>query len=67
MHLIDIILDGQKCYLESIRGTEKFEILFQQYETDRHAIIEPFCKCVTVHMCPLMCVESNHWLYQFQL
>ncbi|GFG32593.1 hypothetical protein Cfor_12358 [Coptotermes formosanus] len=44
MHLVDIILDGQKCYLESIRGTEKFDILFQQYETERHAIIEPFCK-----------------------
>lgn len=41
---MDIILDGRKCYLESIRGTEKFDILFQQYETERHAIIEPFCK-----------------------
>lgn len=42
LHLVDIILDGKKCYLESIRGTEKFDILFQQYETERHAIIEPF-------------------------
>ena len=63
MHLIDIILDGQKCYLESIRGTEKFDILFQQYEMERHTIIEPFCKCVAVHMFPLLYVVSSHWLY----
>lgn len=44
LYLVDIILDGRKCYLESIRGTEKFDILFQQYETERHAVIEPFCK-----------------------
>ena len=44
MHLVDIILDGRKCYLESIRGTEKFDILFQQYETERQSIIQPFCK-----------------------
>jgi len=62
MHLIDIILDGQKCYLESIRGTEKFDILFQQYETERHAIIEPFCKCVAVHTCPLLCVVMIYLL-----
>ena len=60
MHLIDIILDGQKCYLESIRGTEKFDILFQQYETERRAIIEPFRKCVAVNMFPLLYVESSH-------
>ena len=63
MHLIDIILDGQKCYLESIRGTEKFDILFQQYETERHTIIEPFCKCVAVRFFPLLYFESSHWLY----
>jgi len=62
MHLIDIILDGQKCYLESIRGTEKFDILFQQYETERRAIIEPFCECVAVPLFPLLYVESSHWL-----
>lgn len=62
MHLVDIILDGQKCYLESIRGTEKFDILFQQYETERHAIIEPFCKCVAFRMFPLRYVESNYWI-----
>ncbi|KAJ9592509.1 hypothetical protein L9F63_015826, partial [Diploptera punctata] len=42
LHLIDVILDGRKCYLESIRGTEKFDILFQQYETERHSILQPF-------------------------
>jgi hypothetical protein len=63
MHLIDIILDGQKCYLESIRGTEKFDILFQQYETERRAIIEPFCKCSVVRMFPLLYLESSHWPY----
>ncbi|XP_021913246.1 nuclear pore complex protein Nup133 [Zootermopsis nevadensis] len=42
LHLIDIILDGRKCYLESVRGTEKFDVLLQQYETERHAIIQQF-------------------------
>jgi hypothetical protein len=62
MHLVDIILDGQKCYLESIRGTEKFDILFQQYETERCAIIKPFCKCATVRTFPLLYVESRRSL-----
>lgn len=39
--LIDLILDGRKCHLESIRGTEKFEILLKQYETDRMNLIQP--------------------------
>ncbi|XP_069672597.1 nuclear pore complex protein Nup133 isoform X3 [Periplaneta americana] len=42
MHLIDIVLDGRKCYLESIRGTEKFDVLLQQYETERHSLIQQF-------------------------
>ncbi|PSN35523.1 hypothetical protein C0J52_23803 [Blattella germanica] len=42
MHLVDIILDGRKCYLKSIRGTEKFDVLFQEYETERHNLIQPF-------------------------
>lgn len=58
LHLIDIILDGRKCYLESIRGTEKFDILFQQYETERHAIIEPFCKSAVSRT---ICQISHIW------
>lgn len=42
--LIDLILDGRKCHLESIRGTEKFEILLKQYETDRMNLIQPLIK-----------------------
>lgn len=42
--LIDLILDGRKCHLESIRGTEKFEILLKQYETDRSNLIQPLSK-----------------------
>lgn len=42
--LIDLILDGRKCHLESIRGTEKFEILLKQYETDRANLIQPLSK-----------------------
>lgn len=39
--LIDLILDGRKCHLESIRGTEKFEILLKQYESERTNLIQP--------------------------
>lgn len=42
--LIDLILDGRKCHLESIRGTEKFEVLLKQYETERVKLIEPLIK-----------------------
>lgn len=42
--LIDLILDGRKCHLESIRGTEKFEILLKQHETDRANLIQPLSK-----------------------
>lgn len=38
---IDLILDGRKCHLKSVRGTEKFEILLKQYETDRMNLIQP--------------------------
>ncbi|XP_076290954.1 nuclear pore complex protein Nup133 isoform X3 [Lasioglossum baleicum] len=41
---IDLILDGRKCHLESVRGTEKFEILLKQYETDRTNLIQPLIK-----------------------
>jgi len=42
--LIDLILDGRKCHLESIRGTEKFEVLVKQYETERANLIQPLIK-----------------------
>ncbi|XP_058801780.1 nuclear pore complex protein Nup133 isoform X2 [Phymastichus coffea] len=42
--LIDLILDGRKCHLESIRGTEKFEILLKQYEAERASLIHPLIK-----------------------
>lgn len=42
--LIDLILDGRKCHLESIRGTEKFEVLLKQYETERANLIQPLIK-----------------------
>ncbi|XP_066593314.1 nuclear pore complex protein Nup133 [Prorops nasuta] len=42
--LIDLILDGRKCHLESIRGTEKFEILLKQYETERMNLIQPLIR-----------------------
>ncbi|XP_078046274.1 nuclear pore complex protein Nup133 [Augochlora pura] len=41
---IDLILDGRKCHLESVRGPEKFEILMKQYETDRANLIQPLIK-----------------------
>ncbi|XP_076393571.1 nuclear pore complex protein Nup133 isoform X2 [Megachile rotundata] len=41
---IDFILDGRKSHIESVRGTEKFEILIKQYETDRTNLIQPLVK-----------------------
>lgn len=42
--LTDLILDGRKCHLESIRGTEKFEILLKQFEAERTNLIQPLSK-----------------------
>ncbi|KAF7996446.1 hypothetical protein HCN44_002078 [Aphidius gifuensis] len=42
--LIDLILDGRKCHLESIRGTDKFDILLKKYETERTNLIQPLIK-----------------------
>lgn len=42
--LIDLILDGRKCHLESIRGTEKFDILLKQYEGERTNLIQPLVR-----------------------
>lgn len=48
VHLIDIILDGRKCHLESLRGTPKENVLLKQYGVDRHKLISPFCKYLSV-------------------
>lgn len=37
--LIDIILDGLKSHMESIKGTEKEMLLHKQYEKDRFQLI----------------------------
>ncbi|XP_008544817.1 nuclear pore complex protein Nup133 [Microplitis demolitor] len=42
--LIDLILDGKKCHLESVRGTDKFEILLKQYEVERTNLIAPLIR-----------------------
>ncbi|KAH0548930.1 nuclear pore complex protein Nup133 [Cotesia glomerata] len=42
--LVDLILDGKKCHLESIRGTDKFEILVKQYEAERTNLIAPLIR-----------------------
>ncbi|GLH11927.1 Nuclear pore complex protein Nup133 [Gryllus bimaculatus] len=42
VNIIDIILDGRKCQIESIRGTNKFNMMLQMYERERHEILEPF-------------------------
>nr|XP_022913982.1 nuclear pore complex protein Nup133 [Onthophagus taurus] len=42
VYLIDIILDGRKNHLQSVKGTEKEQILLKHYEKDRHALIYPF-------------------------
>ncbi|XP_061388320.1 nuclear pore complex protein Nup133 [Musca vetustissima] len=39
LELIDIVLDGRKQYLDSVRDTEKFNVLQQQFESQRRALI----------------------------
>ncbi|XP_049818107.1 nuclear pore complex protein Nup133 isoform X2 [Aethina tumida] len=39
--LTDLILDGRKSYLESIRGTDREAAIYKQYCTDRHKLIKP--------------------------
>ncbi|XP_037820765.1 nuclear pore complex protein Nup133 [Lucilia sericata] len=39
LELIDFILDGRKHYLESVRDTEKFNVLQQQFESQRRDLI----------------------------
>lgn len=44
VNLVDLILDGRKSQVESLRNTPRFNILLQQYEADRINFIQPFCK-----------------------
>lgn len=45
LELIDIVLDGRKHYLDSVRDTEKFNVLQQQFESQRRALISILRKC----------------------
>ncbi|XP_075222739.1 nuclear pore complex protein Nup133 isoform X2 [Lycorma delicatula] len=42
VNLVDVILDGRKCHLESIRSSNKFDSVLHQYEADRYSLIKPF-------------------------
>ncbi|XP_063220927.1 nuclear pore complex protein Nup133 isoform X2 [Bacillus rossius redtenbacheri] len=42
VELTDFILDGRKCHLESLRGTDRFVFHLQSYEGDRYNLIKPF-------------------------
>ncbi|KAH8251892.1 hypothetical protein KR038_010693 [Drosophila bunnanda] len=42
--LVDIVLDGRKNYLESVRDTEKFNVLQQQFEAQRRELISVLIK-----------------------
>lgn len=42
VELIDFVLDGRKSYLESIKGNEKYDVLHQQYESQRRGLIHNF-------------------------
>nr|CAD7405905.1 unnamed protein product [Timema poppensis] len=44
INLTDIVLDGRKCHIESIRGTERFKTVLQNYDSDRYDLIKPFSK-----------------------
>ena len=44
LELIDFILDGRKHYLDSVRDTEKFNVLQQQFESQRRDLISILSK-----------------------
>ncbi|KAL9894750.1 LOW QUALITY PROTEIN: nuclear pore complex protein Nup133 [Glossina fuscipes fuscipes] len=39
LELIDVVLDGRKHYLDSVRDTEKYNVLLQQFESQRRELI----------------------------
>lgn len=41
VNIIDILLDGRKCYVESTRNTSEFEILHRHYTSERSKMIQP--------------------------
>lgn len=42
--LLNVILDGRKSHLESIKYSQKAGILLRQYQTDRNKLIKPLSK-----------------------
>jgi len=44
MELMDMVLDGRKNYLDSVRDTEKFQVLQQQFESQRGELISVLSK-----------------------
>lgn len=44
LELVDIVLESRKNYLESVRDTEKFQVLQQQFETQRRDLIATLIK-----------------------
>lgn len=41
VELIDVVLDGKRQYLASVRGTDKHAVLQRQYESQRSDLIQP--------------------------
>ncbi|KAG5890186.1 hypothetical protein JTB14_010650 [Gonioctena quinquepunctata] len=39
--LTDLLLDGKKCHLESIKNNQRENIAYKQYCSDRHKLIKP--------------------------
>ncbi|EDV94537.1 nuclear pore complex protein Nup133 [Drosophila grimshawi] len=44
LELMDMVLEGRKNYLDSVRGTEKFQVLQQQFESQRRELISVLIK-----------------------
>ncbi|XP_016961291.1 nuclear pore complex protein Nup133 [Drosophila biarmipes] len=42
--LVDLVLDGRRTYLESVRDSEKFNVLQQQFEAQRRELISVLIK-----------------------
>lgn len=40
-NIVDIILNERKCHVESVRGSSKFTVLFEQYQDARTTLIQP--------------------------
>lgn len=46
LELIDVVLDGRKRYLDSVRDTEKYNVLLQQFESQRRELISLMSKWI---------------------